>query len=206
MGIRPMRRLHLELRDGEKTNTSDQRRRAPRATCRGRLPVRLDDGLFAGVWLRIEDEILSRKDLVDKFKAEGGSAAKHRLPLGRMTRGDGQYDFSSAVAAAIRPPRYVQSMGSARLEIDLDPVLDELADRIARRLADTLTPGESSPWMRMDEAIEYTRVPEGTFRKWVAEGRIPSHGGRRKLFHRAELDAALGYSDPSGARPRMPKP
>jgi excisionase family DNA binding protein len=48
--------------------------------------------------------------------------------------------------------------------------------------------------MAMEEAIAYTRIPAGTFRKWVAAGRIPAHGGRRKLFHRAELDTALGYS------------
>jgi excisionase family DNA binding protein len=48
--------------------------------------------------------------------------------------------------------------------------------------------------MLMDEAITYTRIPEGTFRKWVAEGRIPSHGGKRRLFHRGELDVALGYT------------
>jgi hypothetical protein len=62
--------------------------------------------------------------------------------------------------------------------------------------------------MLMDEAIAYTRIPDGTFRKWVAQGRIPSHGGKRKLLHWAELDAALGYgaadrssvTDLSGAR------
>jgi len=86
-------------------------------------------------------------------------------------------------------------MGSSRLEIDLDPLLDELADRVAKRLASAVAAAERSPWMRMGEAIEYTRIPEGTFRKWVAQGRIPSHGGRRKVFHRAEVDAAMGYVD-----------
>jgi excisionase family DNA binding protein len=47
--------------------------------------------------------------------------------------------------------------------------------------------------MAMEEAIACTRIPAGTFRKWVAAGRIPALGGRRKLFHRDELDAALGY-------------
>lgn len=86
-------------------------------------------------------------------------------------------------------------MGSSRLEVDLDPLLDEVADRIVSRLAGAIAAAQPSPWMRMHEAIEYTRIPEGTFRKWVAEGRVPSHGGRRKLFHRTELDAALGYFD-----------
>ena len=58
--------------------------------------------------------------------------------------------------------------------------------------------------MLMEEAIAYTRVPAGTFRKWVAEGRIPAHGGKRKLFHRAELDAALGYVSPDAPTVRVP--
>lgn len=91
------------------------------------------------------------------------------------------------------PTGYVNA---SRLQIDLDPILDVLAQRIAARLSDVIVQRQQSPWMRMDEAIEYTRVPAGTFRKLVAEGRVPSHGGRRKLFHRAELDAALGYLDP----------
>ena len=78
-----------------------------------------------------------------------------------------------------------------RLEIDLDLLADEVATRVAARLADRIAPQASSPWMAMEEAIAYTRIPAGTFRKLVAAGRIPAHGGRRKLFHRDELDAAL---------------
>ena len=80
-----------------------------------------------------------------------------------------------------------------RLEVDLDRLADEVATRVAAQLADRMTHHAESPWMAMEEAIAYTRIPAGTFRKWVAAGRIPAHGGRRKLFHRAELDAALGY-------------
>jgi len=43
--------------------------------------------------------------------------------------------------------------------------------------------------MAMEEAIAYTRIPAGTFRKLVAAGRIPAHGGRRKLFHRAQASS-----------------
>jgi excisionase family DNA binding protein len=82
------------------------------------------------------------------------------------------------------------------LELDLDMLADEVATRVAARLADRIA-SQASPWMAMDEAIAYTRIPAGTFRKLVAAGRIPSHGGRRKLFHRDELDAALGL----GGRP-----
>ena len=53
----------------------------------------------------------------------------------------------------------------------------------------------------MEEAIAYTRIPAGTFRKLVAAGRIPAHGGRRKLFHRDELDdKALGHGGEADLR------
>ena len=83
-----------------------------------------------------------------------------------------------------------------KIEIDLDRLADELATLVARRLEGLIGSPEPSPCMCMADAIAYTGVPAGTFRKWVAEGRIPSHGGRRRLFHRAELDAALGYFAP----------
>ena len=80
-----------------------------------------------------------------------------------------------------------------RLDIDLDRLVDEVATRVAAELAGRALQPRSSPWMQMEEAIEYSRIPAGTFRKWVAAGRIPAHGGRRKVFHREEIDAALGF-------------
>jgi excisionase family DNA binding protein len=91
-----------------------------------------------------------------------------------------------------------------KLEIDLERLADELADQVAKRLGDQLAVPEASPWMCMADAITYTGIPAGTFRKWVAEGRIPSHGGRRRLFHRAELDAALGYVSPGANSAPIP--
>lgn len=85
-----------------------------------------------------------------------------------------------------------------RLDLDLDRLVDEVATRVAAELADRIASQAPSPWMAMEEAIAYTRIPAGTFRKWVAAGRIPAHGGRRKLFHRNELDAALGYVGAAG--------
>jgi excisionase family DNA binding protein len=79
-------------------------------------------------------------------------------------------------------------------EFDLDRLVEELATRVEAEIAERIASPPASPWMSMEEAIAYSRVPAGTFRKWVAAGRIPSHGGRRRLFHRVELDAALGYS------------
>lgn len=74
--------------------------------------------------------------------------------------------------------------------------LDALAEALAERLAARLRlDNEASPWMTTPEAIAYTKIPKGTFDKLSAHGVIPSHGGRRKLFHRDEVDQALlGYA------------
>ena len=74
---------------------------------------------------------------------------------------------------------------------------DELAQRVADHLAPRVVelvsqqPGESSPWLTTREAIAYTKLPESTFRKLASCGKIPSHGGRAKLFYRPEIDHAL---------------
>jgi hypothetical protein len=49
-----------------------------------------------------------------------------------------------------------------RLELDLDLLADEVATRVAARLADRIAP--------LEEAVAYTRIPAGTFRKLVAAG------------------------------------
>jgi hypothetical protein len=98
--------------------------------------------------------------------------------------------------------------GSALIEGDGSPIevpgafLDSLADRLAPRLADRMADqlglpalSEGSPWMTFEEAVEYTRVPTGTFRKLSADGTFTAHGGKRKVYHRQELDSALvGYA------------
>jgi hypothetical protein len=76
----------------------------------------------------------------------------------------------------------------------LDLLLDELAERLAPRLVrmnETEQAPAGTPWLTTLEAIKYTRLPAGTFRKLSACGRIPAHGGRAKLFFRPELDQAL---------------
>jgi|GEM_PF-4727229 len=73
----------------------------------------------------------------------------------------------------------------------LDQLADEIAERVASRLQ--VHRDESSPWLSKDEAIEYLSEARGTFEKKVASGEIPSHGGKNKRFHKAELDQYLGY-------------
>jgi excisionase family DNA binding protein len=82
------------------------------------------------------------------------------------------------------------------------PIPDELIYRIAESIAERAFSmlaervGSPTPWMTTDEAVAYTRIPPGTFEKLAARGRVPSHsvdGGRRKLYHREELDHFLGH-------------
>ena len=78
-------------------------------------------------------------------------------------------------------------------------IIEQVAESIAERAFDLFAErmASSTPWMTTDEAIAYTRIPAGTFDKLAARGRIPSHavdGGRRKLYHREELDRYLGYA------------
>ncbi len=72
-----------------------------------------------------------------------------------------------------------------------------VAEHLAPRVADILTHESptASPWLTTRQAITYTGIPEGTFRKLVASGKIPSHGGKSKIYFRPEVDQALlGYT------------
>jgi hypothetical protein len=85
-----------------------------------------------------------------------------------------------------------------------DAVVQVLADAVAQRVSSRFDElqADSSPWLTRDEAIAYTRLPKGTFDKRAASGDFPAHGGRTKVFHRAELDAALGYAGSQAGRAR----
>jgi hypothetical protein len=73
----------------------------------------------------------------------------------------------------------------------LDALASRLASLLAAQMAAHLGESEGSPWMTFEEAVQYTRVPAGTFRKLSADGTFTAHGGKRKIYHRQELDAAL---------------
>jgi hypothetical protein len=75
-----------------------------------------------------------------------------------------------------------------------DALLDALADRLASKVADRLAIPQLpsvSPWMTFEELAIYTKIAKGTLRKLGAEGTFEAHGGKRKLYHREEVDAAL---------------
>src|SRR3954452_346294 len=95
-----------------------------------------------------------------------------------------------------KSPTPISPQAPLGLQFDLAPLAERVAQHVVEVVREQIEIERRSPWMLMEEAIAYPRVPAGTFRKWVAEGRIPAHGGKRKLFHRDELDAALGYGSP----------
>jgi excisionase family DNA binding protein len=80
----------------------------------------------------------------------------------------------------------------------LELLLDQLADRIARRLIELQQAerqhtaeesGGASPWLSVKSAAAYLDWPAQRLYKLTAQGAIPhfKHEGRL-LFHRAELD------------------
>ncbi len=90
-----------------------------------------------------------------------------------------------------RDARVIPFPNAAEHVPSVEPLLEALAQRVARLVAHLVPARDRSPWLSKDEAIEYTRLPRGTFEKLAADGRIPSHGGKTKVFNRAELDRAL---------------
>jgi hypothetical protein len=78
------------------------------------------------------------------------------------------------------------------MQLDLnDEELGTLAARLHEKLSPLLARASTSPWMQFKEAVAYSRIPAGTFRRLSAMGLIPSHGGRTKLYHRDEIDEAI---------------
>jgi hypothetical protein len=72
-----------------------------------------------------------------------------------------------------------------------DDALQVLAIELHDRLAPLIRAANDSPWMLFEEAVAYSRIPAGTFRRLSAAGLIPSHGGRTRLYHRDEIDEAI---------------
>ncbi len=82
----------------------------------------------------------------------------------------------------------------------LERLLDELAERVAKRLdglererEQAATDGAVSPWMAIECAAAYLDLPKQRLYRLTAAGEIPHYKQEgRLLFHRGELDAWLG--------------
>ena len=85
---------------------------------------------------------------------------------------------------------------------DLDRLLDELAERTARRLLELQPPPASNdapPWMSTANAAAYLDIPKARLYKLTAQGGIPHYKqDGRLLFNRHELDDWLAqFRQPS---------
>jgi excisionase family DNA binding protein len=90
----------------------------------------------------------------------------------------------------------VQSNGG--LSLGVPPELVELiAGRVAELVAERL-PDRPEPWLDADAAAEYLAAPRSRVYELVERGRLcPHRDGRRLLFRRADLDAALNAPEES---------
>jgi excisionase family DNA binding protein len=72
-----------------------------------------------------------------------------------------------------------------------DVLVERIAERAAEILADRLAAG-SEPWIDVEQAAEHLACKPRRIYELVAQRRVPVHrDGRRLLFRRSDLDAAL---------------
>ncbi|MEK6276923.1 MAG: helix-turn-helix domain-containing protein [Actinomycetota bacterium] len=85
------------------------------------------------------------------------------------------------------------------LTLSIPPELVEaIAVRVAELLAERLEP-PADPYLDADAAAEYLAAPRSRVYELVERRRLrPHRDGRRLLFRRADLDAALTQPEGSG--------
>src|SRR5438105_2749573 len=82
-----------------------------------------------------------------------------------------------------------------------DAFMDDLAERVAGRVADLLAgrlpaPADVSPWLTPAEAADYLRCKPKRVYDLVSQRRLPAHrDGSRLLLRRDELDTYLLTED-----------
>jgi excisionase family DNA binding protein len=91
------------------------------------------------------------------------------------------------------------------LSPDLVAALEELiAERVSNAVG-TARNSTGSPWLSVAEAADYLRVSERTLDRLVKYSRVRSTTlGRRRLFHRNDLDALAKAATGEGTAPTVP--
>jgi excisionase family DNA binding protein len=91
------------------------------------------------------------------------------------------------------------------LSADLVEAIEELVDERVAAALEPATDGSGSPWLDVDQAAEYLRVSTRTVERRVAGGRVRSTTiGRRRLFHRDDLDELAGAATREDVTPATP--
>lgn len=106
-------------------------------------------------------------------------------PVASPTKRENTNDHSTPAAP-------VRRVNENQLTFDLpEPLLELLAERVARRVIERLEQPEPSPWMDLNAAAAYLGFSRDRLYKLTAAGAIPCRrqpGGQRLIFRRDELD------------------
>jgi excisionase family DNA binding protein len=84
------------------------------------------------------------------------------------------------------------SAGALELQVP-DAFVQAIAERVADLLADNLSGASpSEPWIGVEQAAEHLACPTSRIYDLVSQRRLtPRRDGRRLLFKRSHLDAAI---------------
>jgi hypothetical protein len=173
----------------------------------------VDVSVAAGARGGAGEDARGADEAVDRSAASGRSPGdvrrEHQERMDRATREAHVIDLEGRVAAApqcgssSRRHSTRRRRPALRLELDPDTLPDEVA-LVAARLTDRISPRRLHLDGHGRGHHVHAESPRAASARWWAPGASRrtatasrSHGGRRKLFHRDELDAALGH----GGRP-----
>ena len=95
-------------------------------------------------------------------------------------------------ADAISHAQTNMSAGTLELQVP-DVFVQAIAERVAELLADSLAGGSApEPWIGVEQAAEHLACPPSRIYDLVSQRRLtPRRDGRRLLFKRSHLDAAI---------------
>src|ERR1039458_5140768 len=91
-------------------------------------------------------------------------------------------------------PQTQTNMSAGNLELQVpDMFVQAIAERVADLLADSLPASSpSEPWIGVEQAAEHLACPPSRIYDLVSQRRLtPRRDGRRLLFKRSHLDAAI---------------